>query len=125
MPELLSILDREDQMTEELRDLCRRRIWFALSRYQAEISHIEVLVYDDSRPRGGIAKSCRVSVVFEKHSPIVVNGSAPDLATCISQAADRTGRTVARAINRMQKSGPVRMPHRLDAPTTAGSEESF
>ncbi|MEM9589325.1 MAG: HPF/RaiA family ribosome-associated protein [Planctomycetota bacterium] len=99
---LVSIIDRDDLVTRESQEVAERRLLFALSRFDARIQNVELIVSDLNGPRGGVDKSCRVQLKTQWGSEIVMTDSDSDLISCISRLADRVGRAVARAIERKQ-----------------------
>ncbi len=96
----LSVSDRNDALSEDLRDLLHRRLGFALSRFDSRIRRTSVVVEDVNGPRGGIDKVCRITVTLSGAQNVVISDQDKDLAKCITHAADRVGRAVARSLNR-------------------------
>jgi hypothetical protein len=79
--------------------LVRRRFEFALSRFGHRVRSLVVRVTDVNGPRGGIDKRCRVTVQLQGQSrTVVIDDVDADAAIAVDRAADRTARTVARAI---------------------------
>jgi len=86
---------------EHAADLLRRRLEFALSRFSARVRQVSARVADRNGPRGGIDKSCVVTLLLERSTrPIVIEDSDVDPMVAIDRAAERAGRTVARALAR-------------------------
>jgi ribosome-associated translation inhibitor RaiA len=82
-------------------DLLRRRLEFALSRFSARVRQVSARVADLNGPRGGIDKRCVITLRRERSTrPIVIEDSDVDPMVAIDRAADRAGRTVARALSR-------------------------
>jgi putative sigma-54 modulation protein len=99
----VSITDRSDLLTNELRLLAERRFLFALSRFESRLNKVDLVVTDENGPRGGIDKTCQVWVTLHGAGEVVVNDRDSDLAKCISRVAERAGRAVARAIEKSQR----------------------
>jgi putative sigma-54 modulation protein len=79
--------------------LARRRFEFALSRFGYRVRSLVVRVTDVNGPRGGIDKRCRVTVELQGPTrTVVIDDVDTDPAIAVDRAADRTARTVARAI---------------------------
>jgi ribosome-associated translation inhibitor RaiA len=117
----IELVDRSGEMGDSLKQLAERRLEFALSNYEDRIQSVSVVVSDLNGPRGGIDKEVRISVRMKRHGEIIVTDRDNDLAACLSRAAARCGRAVARSVDRIQK--PKRQsPSRIDAFDSWGSE---
>ena len=80
--------------------LARRRFEFALRRFHGRIRSVGVRVVDVNGPRGGIDKRCHVTVrLTAPKRTIVIEDVDADAAVAIDRLADRTARTVARAVD--------------------------
>ena len=106
---LISISDRSGDLDEQLKELTERRILFALSRYDSRVERVEVVFEDENGPRGGIDKSCRVAVSMARGADVVVTNRDDQIARCISRAAERAGRAVARTVARSQHFDRIRV----------------
>lgn len=80
--------------------LARRRFEYTLGRFHGRVRSVSIRVTDMNGPRGGIDKLCRVTVhlVAPKRS-LVIEETDADAVVAIDRAADRTARTVARAVD--------------------------
>lgn len=96
----ISILDRHDNLTEAIRGLAERRLLFALSRFDSKVERVSVVLADVNGPRGGIDKSCSVTVKLRRLDDVHVSSEHADVEAAIRYAAGRIGRAVARAIER-------------------------
>lgn len=96
----LTIFDRRNLLSRELRHLAERRFDFALSRIAKQIFQVDLVVSDQNGPRGGVDKYCRVTVRLNQARTVVISDKDADLATCISRVADRAARAVTRTIAR-------------------------
>ena len=99
----LSVVDRADALSDEYRELLERRLSFALSRFDARIRGTSVVFEDINGPRGGIDKSCRITVNLNRARDVVICGRDSNIAKCIAHSADRAGRAVARAVELSQR----------------------
>ena len=92
------------KITTGLREFIDRRLYFALGRFGPAIDTVSVRVGDVNGPRGGVDKHCQIVVNLRasRSNPIAVDDSNEDLYAAVSQASDRVGRTVARAVERRQ-----------------------
>ena len=112
----ISITDRGKLLNDELRQIAERRLLFAFSRFDSRIMQVHLVVNDENGPRGGIDKACRVSVTLHRAADVVVTDKDADMAKCISRAAERAGRAVARAIEKTQtfdRSRHASLDHKL------------
>lgn len=99
----ISITDRNKLLNNDLRELCERRLDFALSRFESSIKNIDLVIVDENGPRGGIDKACRICISLHRANDIIINEKASDVATCVSGIAERASRAVARAMERTQQ----------------------
>ena len=106
----LSLIDRNDILTHELRDLLDRRLSYALSRYESRIRRKTVVIEDADSPRGGVDRSCQIKVSLDRAGEIVICEQDTEISKSIIRAAERIGRAVARAIERSQHADR-RQPH--------------
>ena len=80
--------------------LARRRFELALGRFQGRVRSVAIRIVDLNGPRGGVDKRCRVTVQLSAPKrTLVIEDTDADAAIAIDRVADRTVRTVARAIN--------------------------
>ncbi len=96
----ISITDRGDLLDGGSRLLVERRLLFALSRFDSRIKQIHLVVNDENGPRGGIDKSCCLSISLSQAADVVILDKDSDIIRCISRAAERAGRSVARAVEK-------------------------
>lgn len=108
----ISISDRDAVLTDDLRQLAERRLLFALSRFADRIDTVDLVVGDENGPRGGVDKSCRVHVRLLRAKDVIVRDRDADMATCLSRVAERTGRTVARSVDKKQSVNRIRSKFR-------------
>lgn len=111
----ISITDRDDVLTDDLRQLAERRLLFALSRFSDRIRKVDLIVGDENGPRGGIDKACRIHVQMFRANDVIVRDRDSDMAACLSRAAERVGRTVARVVDKKQSINRVRSKFRDSA----------
>lgn len=78
----------------------RRRIGFALGRFSTRMRRVYVTLIDESGPKGGRNKTCRVRAQLHGLPTVVVEHMDADLHASINQSFGRVGRTVARRLDR-------------------------
>ncbi|MCA9004815.1 MAG: HPF/RaiA family ribosome-associated protein [Planctomycetaceae bacterium] len=98
----ITFTDRNQLLTHQLKQLCERRLNYALSRFQLMIKSIEFCVSDLNGPRGGIDKACRV-MIRHRSGQIIVNHKHEDLNVCISKVAEKATRAISRNRARSKK----------------------
>lgn len=80
--------------------LAKRRFEFALGRFHGRVRSVSIRVADINGPRGGIDKVCRATVhLAAPKRSLVIEDTDADAAVAIDRVADRTARTVARAVD--------------------------
>jgi ribosome-associated translation inhibitor RaiA len=96
----ISILDRQNELSRNLRENVERRLVFALSRFSSRIERVSVSFDDTNGPRGGLDKSCTIVVQLRKLGTVRVNHVDTQIGVGLSHAVDRIRRAVARTIDR-------------------------
>lgn len=80
--------------------LARRRFEFALGRFHGRVRSAAIRVVDVNGPRGGIDKRCHVTLrLTAPKRTLVIEDVDADAGVAIDRLADRTARTVARALD--------------------------
>ena len=98
----LLFTDRTKLLPAEARQFARRRVLFALSRFDSRIERVRVVI-DPVTLRGGMEIACRVVVKLRKLSDVIVSVDDADVYACLARAADRAGRAVVRLIEQEQR----------------------
>ncbi|MEM9659976.1 MAG: HPF/RaiA family ribosome-associated protein [Planctomycetota bacterium] len=99
---LIQIVDRNETLDESMREFAKKRLLFALSRFGRRVQRVRAVLSDVNGPKGGVDKSCRVTVKLLRLPDVCVSNEDLDARACFSRAADRVGRAVARTIEREQ-----------------------
>lgn len=80
-------------------EVARQRLLFALGRFASRVRSLTVRLSDVNGPRGGRDKRCAIAVrLTGSKRLIVVEDLDAELLAAIARAADRTARSVARAV---------------------------
>ena len=98
----LEIVDRRTALPDELHDFVERRIAFAMGRYQSRLHSVTVVLEDVNGPRGGVDQLCRVMVRLNDGGQVVITDRDTHIFPCVARAIERSGRTVARRLDRNQ-----------------------
>ncbi len=114
----VQITDRKGLLGASLRKLAERRLEFALQRFASRIRSVRLVVDDINGPRGGIDKTCRVTVGIRGIPVLVISDQDSELAKCLSRVADRLGATVSREVERLTRVDRQR-PVAFDIASTA------
>ena len=78
----------------------RRRIGFALGRFAIRVGRVYVTLINENGPKGRRNMTCRIRARLSGLPTVVVEHVDTDLRTAIDCSASRTGRTVARKLDR-------------------------
>ena|SRR5690242_3216612 len=102
----LSIRTRSMDITDSLRDLISRRLHFALDAFGDRIRHTSVHLADTNGPRGGVDKSCQITIGVRGIGDILVRkqGSTPQAA--LMHATNRLKYLVSEALRQTQRPAP-------------------
>ncbi|MCC7343581.1 MAG: ribosome-associated translation inhibitor RaiA [Deltaproteobacteria bacterium] len=90
-----------------VREHARRRIHFALGRFEDKVLAVTVRLSDPNGPRGGDDKCCKVEAKLRGHSGVFIEETGGDLYAAIDLAAERLGHAVRRGIEK-RKDAPRR-----------------
>lgn len=99
----ISIVDRNGCLNESSREVAERRLLFALSRFSSKIEQVCAVFSDTNGPRGGVDKSCRITVKLRRINDVTVTNVDSVVEACVARAADRIGRAVSRAIEKSRQ----------------------
>jgi len=99
----VSITDRDQLLTNEMRQFAERRLFFALSRFESKIETVSLLITDENGPRGGIDKLCKLVIRLRHLNEIVISDKDANVSACVARLAQRAGRAVSRSVDRSQR----------------------
>ena len=97
----------EVHVSERLRDHIERRIHFALKRLAQHIRKVRVQMRDLNGPRGGVDKSCRLTIALASGPPLVIEDRASNTHAAIDCVADKAATSIVRRVER--KHGRIRV----------------
>lgn len=78
----------------------KKRLAYALGHAHDHIERVKVRLADINGPRGGIDKSCLLTIDIRGIEPVVVEDIQADIISAIDRAADRAGRSIIRKIEK-------------------------
>ena len=88
-------------VSESTRSYVERRLAFAFGRFADVIQNVAVRLEDINGPRGGVDKLCRIRVKLTgERNPVIAEVVDTEIRAAVDVAADRTGRAVARQLDR-------------------------
>ena len=96
----LELRGRNLKVSEALREHCEKRLHFALGRFSDQVARVSVRLMDQNGPRGGIDKSCQLTVHLRKARSIHIESVNGNLFAAVAEAADRASHAVARELSR-------------------------
>jgi len=99
----IEIHDQDFLLTAELHTHVRRRLQFALSRFQDQVSRVTVRLSDSNGPKGGLDKHCHLQLRLRGLPDIVVKDTEADLYVAVDRAVQRAGRTLGRKLQRARR----------------------
>ena len=99
----IDIPARGFDLTEGLREHTVRRLQFALSWASGEVREVRVCLSDPNGARGGNDKRCQIKIPIEGNQNLLVEDAQSDLYLAIDRAADRSGRAMARRLQRFRE----------------------
>ncbi|CAA6817081.1 MAG: 30S ribosomal protein S30 [uncultured Thiotrichaceae bacterium] len=89
-------------LTKALKEHTRNRIYAHMSRYGERIQRVNVRLDDINGPRKGEDKRCQIQVTLAGLPSVNIESIESDMYIAITRAVDRSGRTVARKIDRFR-----------------------
>lgn len=96
----LRIRTRGFAFTEALSEYIKRRIKFAVDRFDGRIRSISVRVADLNGPRGGDDKACIIELVLVPDGTVVIHETASEIHVAVDKACDRVGRSIGRLLKK-------------------------
>jgi ribosome-associated translation inhibitor RaiA len=115
----ISIQFKDLQVTVSDRQRIEDAIRLALTRFAPLIHDLKATISDENGPRGGVDKTCRLIVRLHAGT-VVVNEQASAVMAAVTQAAERSARSVARVHHRAvdaRQAVPNARRRRRDAPS--------
>ena len=106
----IDISDKQNLMSQTANDNTIERTERAFSKFERHIQSITISVQDANGPRGGVDKICRIVVRLKRLQEVVVTSENESLASAITEALNRTSRSVNRKLSRREKSRTTSLP---------------
>ena len=102
------IRGRDISISQALHDYIERRLRFALDRFARRIRQVRVTLGDLNGPRGGIDKCCKLAILLDHSSTVVVESHASTIYAAIDYVADKATTYIDRRLKRPQGRNPLR-----------------
>ncbi|MDL1872146.1 ribosome-associated translation inhibitor RaiA [Deltaproteobacteria bacterium PRO3] len=83
-----------------IREHARRRIHFALGRFEDRILSLTLRLSDPNGPRGGQDKCCKIEAKLRGSSSLFVEETGTDLYAAIDLAVERLGHAIRRHVEK-------------------------
>lgn len=99
----LSIRTRSVEVTAALRKLIARRLQFALDAFGDRVSTASVYLADVNGPRGGVDKSCQITVAVHGIGDIHVTRSGSTAEAALTRASRHVKYLVSEALKQAQR----------------------
>lgn len=96
----MDVQARSFSTTASLREYVKRRIQFALTRFQGRVERVRVYLSDINGPRAGLDRECHLQVHVRGLPSVVVKGRQPNPYVTIDRASQRAGRSLERSVRR-------------------------
>lgn len=94
---------RRIEPTGALQEFVRRRLDFALDRFEDRLRSVTVRLVDVNGPRGGVDKECRIQLDLPGDRPVVVGARNEDLYAAIGDAVDRSAGVLSKRLSRQPR----------------------
>ncbi|HEX8699956.1 MAG TPA: ribosome-associated translation inhibitor RaiA [Myxococcaceae bacterium] len=96
----LEIRGRNLTISAPLREHCEKRLQFALGRFSDQVARVSVRLMDQNGPRGGVDKSCQLTIHLRKARSIHIESVSDNFFAAVAEAADRASHAVTRERSR-------------------------
>lgn len=96
----IDIQIRDLTLTEGLRAHVKRRLRFAMGRFQDRGLRIKVRLSDVNGPKGGVDMHCHLQICVGGLPDIFVEDTEANLYAAVNRAVERAGRTLQRQLAR-------------------------
>ena len=116
----IEVCGREVYVSQQLREYIERRIQFALQRFQ-RIAKIRVKLRDLNGPRGGVDKSCQLTIGLTAAATLIIEGRSQNAYAAIDSVVDKAFTSIVRRLKRKGR----RRRNGSDSPFLNGAPKSL
>jgi len=96
----LSIKSQGLSLSDALRSYAERRLRFSLGGFATQLRGVEVRLADINGPRGGIDKTCAITVVLRRFGVVFARAAGANAYSTVDRAAARIRSAVTRTLSR-------------------------
>jgi ribosome hibernation promoting factor len=96
----ISIKGRHLELSDPLRAYTERRLRFSLDPFESRLKGVEVRIADVNGPRGGVDKTCGITLILDRVAVVFVQASAADAYAAIDRAVSRAHSALSRRLSR-------------------------
>lgn len=104
----IQICSREVRVSQRLQAYIERRIRFALDRLAQRIRKIRVQLRDINGPRGGVDKSCRLTITLAPEATLVIENRSANAYAAVDSVVEKAANSIVRRLKRKEKLGRPR-----------------
>ncbi len=101
----IEICGRGPNISDRLRKHIERRVHFALQRFEQHIRTLRVRCRDLNGPRGGIDKSCQLTISLSPAATMVMENRSGSAYAAVNRVVDKAAISIARRIKRSDERG--------------------
>jgi putative sigma-54 modulation protein len=94
----VDVRGRQLDVSEPLRAYTQRRVQFAIGSFEARISRVEICIADVNGPRGGVDKTCVITVFLEGTGSVFAKGVGASAYAAVDHAASRIRTILVRGL---------------------------
>lgn len=84
---------------DNLREHAKKKVHFALRRFEDRVRSVTVRIVDENGPRKGVDTRCVIAAEFEQGAPLVVHATAARPEAAVTRAAHRLNEAVRRRLD--------------------------
>ncbi len=96
----VQICSRGIHLTERLRQHIQRRIDFALERFSQRIRKVGAQVRDLNGPRGGVDKSCQLTISLSSAATMVLEDRSESACAAVNHVVDKASTSIGGRIEK-------------------------
>ena len=96
----LSIRSQGPDLSDSLRSYAERRLRLSLGAFGTQVNGIELRLADINGPRGGVDKTCAVTVMLRKCGVVFARAAGQNAYATVDRAAARIRSAVVRTLSR-------------------------
>lgn len=96
----IRIIGLGGKVPDSLREFVRRRVAFALGRFETRISRVTIRLGDLNGPKGGLDKQCSMQAKLATSGLVIAEVVDSQVESAVARAADRLSRGLRTELER-------------------------